>query len=118
MRRLCRLDRRSRAAGASRRRFRRARRLALARPADNRGDCIPSRRTLAPAGERGMTNARLSTILALTALAAIAAPALAQPATWPPIQPGPPNSSANASTGNLDIAYGAFQRGFYLTALA
>ena len=61
-----------------------------------------------------MSNARRSTIAALCALAALAAPVLAQPRTSPPAPP----AAANANTGNLDLAYGAFQRGYYLTALA
>ncbi|MFI4972856.1 MAG: sel1 repeat family protein, partial [Hyphomicrobiales bacterium] len=63
-----------------------------------------------------MTARRASTIVALCALATLAAPALAQPAKKKP-PPAPP-AATKFDTGNLDIAYGAFQRGYYLTALA
>ena len=63
-----------------------------------------------------MTARRRSTILALCVLAVLAAPALAQPKKKPP-PPAPPPAPV-AENPNADIAYGAFQRGEYLTALA
>jgi hypothetical protein len=62
-----------------------------------------------------MIGAWRSTIVALFAIV-LAAPALAQPKKTPPPNPlAIPNTAANP---DLDIAFGAYQRGFYLTALA
>ena len=47
------------------------------------------------------------------------APALAQQKKNPPPNPlAIPNAAANPNNSKADIAFGAFQRGFYLTALA
>ena len=53
------------------------------------------------------------------ALLVFATPALAQSKTKP-LPPSPPAAAATPETDNskVDLAYGAFQRGFYLTALA
>ena len=64
-----------------------------------------------------MSSAR-RTVVALCALAALSAPVLAQPKKSPPTPSAAPNAAANANAGNADLAYGAFQRGYYLTALA
>ena len=58
-----------------------------------------------------MTTARRGTLVALLT-AVLAAPALAQ--TKPP-QPAPTTAPAPA---NVDLMFGAFQRGSYLTAMA
>jgi TPR repeat protein len=56
-------------------------------------------------------------VVALAALAAftLAAPIPAQPAKKS--SPPPPPTAAKTDNGNVDLAYGAFQRGQYLTAL-
>jgi len=61
-----------------------------------------------------MTPARRFTIVALSVVA-LAAPAIAQPAKIP--MPEPPPAVA-ANNPNNDLAYGAYQRGHYLTAFA
>ena len=53
-------------------------------------------------------------VVALCALATVAAPVLAQPKKLPPAAP---KTAAKTDNGNVDLAYSAFQRGFYLTAL-
>ena len=91
------VDRRGRAAGEGRRRFRRARRLALARPARR------SRRRLPHAAgqlrlpeTRGMSSARRSTIVAL-----VRARRPGRAAPWrsrrTPSPPAAPNAAANAT---------------------
>ena len=65
-----------------------------------------------------MTRARHSIVFTLCALAALAVPASAQPAKKTPLPALPPNAAANTGNGKVDLAYGAFQRGHYLTALA
>ena len=62
-----------------------------------------------------MIGAWRSTIVALFAIV-LAAPALAQSKKTPP--PNPPAIPNNAANPDVDIAFGAYQRGFYLTALA
>lgn len=54
----------------------------------------------------------------MLSLALLAAPALAQnrPAASPPLPPPAPNSAGQAVDPNTDIAYGAYQRGMFLTA--
>ncbi|MGB8136323.1 MAG: hypothetical protein WCF15_06030, partial [Pseudolabrys sp.] len=49
---------------------------------------------------------------------AVVTTAMAQPTknAPPPLPPPAPSSTPNSDQLNLDIAYGAFQRGFYLTA--
>jgi TPR repeat protein len=60
-----------------------------------------------------MAHRYIVTLAALTAL--IAAPSLAQPAKKTPALPPPAATITN--NGSVDLAYGAFQRGQYLTAL-
>jgi hypothetical protein len=57
-----------------------------------------------------------STLVALGALA-IVSPALAQPKPAAS-KTAPPKAAPAPDSGNADLAFGAFQRGFYLTALA
>ena len=56
--------------------------------------------------------------VALAALVACAAPALAQPRRRPRRRNRAAPAAAETDNGNADLAYGAFQRGIYLTALA
>ena len=54
-------------------------------------------------------------IFCLGAIAVVlASPATAQVTRNAP--PPPPNTVANTDQGNIDVAYGAFQRGQYITA--
>src|SRR5215510_6661277 len=60
---------------------------------------------------------RLTALIALPVIAAVT-PTAAQTTRntlqpWPQL---PPNSSVSVDQSNIDIAYGAFQRGFYMTA--
>src|SRR5215475_9563979 len=62
----------------------------------------------------------LRRFIALGALIAVASPASAQsqknaPSPWPQA-PSPNNGAAGADQSGVDIAYGAFQRGHYITA--
>ena len=49
---------------------------------------------------------------------AVVTTAMAQPTknAPPPLPPPAPSATPNSDQSNIDIAYGAFQRGFYLTA--
>ncbi len=52
-------------------------------------------------------------------VSALVSPAAAQPRNPPPLPqpaPAPQNTPANGDQPNVDLAYGAFQRGFYITA--
>ena len=106
--------RRGGAAGEGRRRFHRARRLGLARSAGDRGDDRRRRAACMAAGDRGMTRSWRSTI-ALACLLRAAAQAPARRAKN--AAAAAPNRRA-APARNADVAFGAYQRGFYLTALA
>ena len=55
-------------------------------------------------------------LAALMAIA-VATTAMAQPTKNAPPPTPAPNATPNSDQPNLDVAYGAFQRGFYLTAL-
>lgn len=59
-------------------------------------------------------------IVAALGLLALSAPTLAQPRSETPLPPQPPRAaeSQSANNGDVDLAYGAYQRGHYLTALA
>ena len=52
---------------------------------------------------------------AFMAIAVVTA-AMAQPAKNAPLPTPAPNTAPNTDRSNVDLAYGAFQRGFYLTA--
>ncbi|WP_137043495.1 tetratricopeptide repeat protein [Pseudolabrys sp. FHR47] len=54
----------------------------------------------------------------MLSLALVASPALAQsrPPASPPLPPPAPNSQTAAVDPNADVAYGAYQRGYFLTA--
>ena len=60
-------------------------------------------------------------ILVIATMLALAPSVAAQPKKTP-LPPTPPKAAAPApaetDTGKVDLAYGAFQRGYYLTALA
>ena len=109
------------AAGRRRRRFHRARRLAVARRKRDRGDAADGSRALASAGgDRVMAPRLTRAALGIFAALLLAAPALGQGAKTPDriVTPAPQaGNGASAGDGQADLAYGAFQRGYYLTAL-
>ena len=115
LRRLCRIARGSCAAGQGRRRFRRARRLAVARSAKPRR----RRRARSQAAGAGVMSGAAAIDARLT-LAALARSRLRLPRSRSPPRKRRCRSRAPAArrAANVDLAYGAFQRGHYLTALA
>jgi uncharacterized protein len=57
----------------------------------------------------------LGTVVAIPFVASAAAQ-VTRNTTPTPLPPAAPNTAASADQGNIDVAYGAFQRGLYITA--
>src|ERR1700675_297970 len=91
----------------------------MARPPRDRSNYKRCRPPYTPAGAgRMICVTRNFFVVGALAVFALGSPAMAQVTrNAPPLQPPVPNATANTDQGNIDIAYGAFQRGLYITAL-